>query len=228
MSLKHRFRQIKKPPVWTFIPIVFFIRLMRIFMRLKIHDPNGCLNPETFPYVTVLWHNRLLFVATLFPKYARKKTFAMISASRDGEYISNIVKLFGVRTVRGSSSRKGAGALRGALNVLKDGANLIMTPDGPRGPRYHLSKGPIILASKTGFPILTLGINYSSYWELRSWDKFRIPKPWSRIELIFGEPFNVPPDLDDKNLEQWRSKIEKQLNEVSRVEDKDKPAEKTS
>ena len=188
-----------------------------MFMRFNIHDPNGSMNPETYPYVTVLWHNRLLFVATLFPKYAREKTYAMISASRDGEYIANIVRLFGVRTVRGSSSRKGAEALRGSMNVLREGANLIMTPDGPRGPCYRLSKGPIILASKTGFPILPLGINYSSYWELKSWDKLRIPKPWAKIDLIIGNPVIIPPELSDDETEEWRSRVEGLLNTVSKV-----------
>lgn len=192
-------------------------------MRLEIHDPNGCMDPETYPYVTVLWHNRLLFVATLFPRFARKRTCAMISASRDGEYISNIVKLFGVGTVRGSSSRKGAGALRGALSTLEDGANLIMTPDGPRGPRYKLSKGPIILASKTNIPIIPLGINYSSYWELKSWDKFCIPKPWAKIDVVIGDPVSIPADLSDEEMEEWRRQIEQRLNAASKVEESDKP-----
>lgn len=146
----------------------------------------------------------------------------MISASRDGEYISNIVKLFGVKTVRGSSSRKGAGALRGAMVALEEGTNLIMTPDGPRGPRYKLSKGPIVLASKTGIPIIPLGINYSSYWEFKSWDLFRVPKPWARIDMIIGDPVNIPPELSDEEMEEWRRQIEQRLNVASKVEESDK------
>jgi len=147
----------------------------------------------------------------------------MISASRDGEYISNIVKLFGVRTVRGSSSRKAAEALRGAIVALEEGTNLIMTPDGPRGPRYKLSKGPIMLASKTGIPILPLGINYSAYWELKSWDRFRIPKPWASIDMILGDPVSIPAELTDEETEEWRRQIEQRLNVASKVEESEKP-----
>ena len=217
MGLKHLFRQIKRPPVFMFIPAVFFIRLMKFFMRTKIVDENNSLNPESYPYITVTWHNRLLFFPSLFPRYARKRTAAMISASRDGQYIANIVRLFGIQTVRGSTSRKAMNAIRESLKYLEQGINVSMTPDGPRGPKYKLSKGPIILASKTGYPVLPIGVNYSSYWSLKSWDNFQIPKPWSQIELIMDKPIKIPPDLNDEEIEHWRSIIEDKLNIVSNI-----------
>lgn len=131
--LKHFLRQFKRPPSWIFFPAVLVIRFMRLFMRLEILDPNGCMDLKTFPYITVTWHNRLFLFPTVFPRWARKRSAAMISASRDGQYLANIMGYFGVRTVRGSSSKKGAAALRESIAMLKEGTNVCITPDGPRG-----------------------------------------------------------------------------------------------
>ncbi len=189
-------------------------------MRTKIDDPNGCMNPETYPYITITWHNRLMFFPVMFPKYARKKTAALISASRDGQYIADIVKVCGIQSVRGSSSRRGASALKASLECLQNKCNLSMTPDGPRGPRYKMSKGPVIMASKTGFPVLPLSVNYSSYWELKSWDRFQIPKPWGKITLVMADPINIPPDLSDEEIENWRKVLEEKLNAISQIKEK--------
>ncbi len=222
MTLKKKFRQIKKIPTWLFIPPVLLIRFMKFCMRTEMHDPNGCMNPETYPYISLTWHNRLLFLPVMFPKYARKKTAALISASRDGQYIADVVKVCGIRSVRGSSSRRGAVALKASLECLQDKCNLSMTPDGPRGPRYKMSKGPVIMASKTGYPALPLSINYSSYWELKSWDRFQIPKPWAKITLIMGDPINIPPDLNNEEIEEWRRVLEQKLNAISQIPDTEK------
>ena len=98
---------------------------------------------------------------------------------------------------------------------------VVITPDGPRGPRYHMSKGPIHIASQLGIPVVALGINYSSYWAVRSWDGFRIPKPWARLTVIIGNELRIPPDLNDEELERWRKEAEKELNRASLVEAKD-------
>ena len=215
MSLKKKFRQIKKLPTWLFIPPVYFIKFMKFCMRTEIRDPNSCMNTETYPYITITWHNRLMFFPVMFPRFARKKTAALISASRDGQYIADVVTLFGIKSVRGSSSRRGAVALKASLDCLNDKCNLSMTPDGPRGPKYKMSKGPVIMASKTGFPVLPVSVNYSSYWELKSWDRFQIPKPWAKITLILGDPINIPPDLSDEETEEWRRVLEQKLNAIS-------------
>lgn len=219
MSLKKRIRKIRKPPVWIFFPLVFLVRFLKMCMRTHVQDPNNCMDTSTYPYITVTWHNRLLFFPAMFPGFARKRSAAMVSASRDGQYLSNIMKLFGIHTVRGSSSKRGAGALRESISCLKKANNVCITPDGPRGPRYKLSRGPILLASKTGVPILPLAINYSSYWEAKSWDKFQFPKPWSRMDLVIGDPVKIPPDLSDEAMEKWRLDIEMRLNAISGIEE---------
>jgi len=200
------------------MPLVFMIRFMKFCMRTEIVDPNGCMDTERYPFITVTWHNRLMFFPAMFPKKARRKTAALISASRDGQYVADVVSLFGIRSVRGSSSRKGAAALSGALKYLKEKCNVSITPDGPRGPKYKMSKGPIIMASKTGYDVLPIAVNYSSYWALKSWDEFQIPKPWAKISLVLGTPISIPKDLDDNALTYWRDVVEEKLNEISLVE----------
>jgi len=186
-------------------------------MKTEIIDPYNNLDPLKFPYISVTWHNRLLFFPAMFKKADRQRTVAMVSASRDGQYVSDICRLFGIQSVRGSSSKKGFAAFNDALKFLKSGCNISITPDGPRGPRYKMSKGPILLASKTGYPVVPVSINYSSYWELRSWDKFQIPKPWARISAVLGDSISIPGDISDDDLEKWRKTVEDALNSVSEI-----------
>jgi hypothetical protein len=213
--LKKKFRNIKKLPSFLFFLPVLFIKLSKICMRTEVIDPHKHVCPEKFPYISVTWHNRLLFFPVMCTMPVRKKTVAMVSASRDGQYVTDICRLFGIQSVRGSSSKKGFIAFNDALRFLKDGCNISITPDGPRGPRYRMSKGPIALASKTGYPVLPASINYSSYWELRSWDRFQIPKPWAKVSLVLGEPIKIPDNLSNADIEKWRKTVEDALNAIS-------------
>ncbi|HJO94038.1 MAG TPA: lysophospholipid acyltransferase family protein [Victivallales bacterium] len=215
-NITKSYRQIKKLPDWWYIPISLIMKLMKTcFMKTSTIDPYDCINMDKIPYITVTWHNRLLYFPAMFEKKYRKRTFALVSPSRDGQYVTDLVKQFGVRSVRGSSSKRGCIALHEALRVLKGGNNLSVTPDGPRGPKYKMSKGPIMLASKTGYPILPLSINASRYWELKSWDNFRIPKPFCKISLVAGKSIEIPPDLSDEEMEKWRLYVEEKLMEIS-------------
>ena len=147
---------------------------------------------------------------------ARHRTVAVISASRDGQYIADLVRKFGVKSVRGSSSRNAVKVLHDAFKTMKDGNLIAMTPDGPRGPKYHLNKGAIQLASKLGVPIIPIAVNYSSYWQLKSWDAFQIPKPWSKITIELGDEIPIPADLDHEEFEAARVKVENALNAITR------------
>lgn len=187
-----------------------------MFMRFELSDPHSTIDVAKFPFITVTWHNRLLFFPVVFPRKVRKRTMAVISASRDGQYLADIVGLFGISTIRGSSSKKGFSALSEALQYLGKGYNVSITPDGPRGPKYRMSNGPVILASRTGYPVLPIAVNSSSYWELRSWDRFRIPKPWAKLSLLMGEPLKIPSNLSEEQIEEWRLIIETKLNELSK------------
>ncbi len=210
-KLKHGFRQIKKFPTWIyFFPALLMRVVFKIFFRVEIIDPNQiCENPRGV--IGLVWHNRLLFLPTAFPARLRKHTFAMVSASRDGQYLSDFLKHFSIRTLRGSSSRKGANALLGAINAIDNKCNVIITPDGPRGPKYRIKKGAVMMASKTGAPLVPVTINSSKCWQLKSWDNFQIPKPGAKLTLIIGDPINVPQNINDSTLEDLRIKVEQAL-----------------
>jgi len=213
--IKKQFRQIKKFPRWVFVPFYLLIKLLKFTMKSSMIDPAGMVSHSSFPIVTITWHNRLLFFPAMFTRDVTARTAAIISPSRDGQYLSDIVSLFGVTPVRGSSSKKGVSAMKESIRFIEKGFNVSITPDGPRGPKYIMSAGPVVLASITGRPIVPMTVNYSKYWSLKSWDAFRIPKPFSEVKLIVGGPIMIPPDLSDDEIEKWRLSLQNTLNELS-------------
>ncbi len=216
MKIPRKLRRIDKPPDWVFALLALKLKLARrLLLRVTIEDPHGYL-PDVQSHITVTWHNRLLFFPVIFPPAVRRRTVAVVSPSRDGQYIASLLAQFGIRCLRGSSSRKGARALKGAFQALDDGFNVGFTPDGPRGPKYRMSRGPIHLASRSGRPIIPVSINASSYWSVNSWDRFQIPKPFSRLNAILGKAIEIPPDLDDNGIEEWRLVVERKLMEITR------------
>ena len=220
---KQKFRDTKKLPDWIFVLLAGFLRFMRFcFYRVKVVDPDGLIGSSR-GVVGVTWHNRLLFFPAVFPKEVRKCTVAVVSASRDGQYIADLIKCFGLRSARGSSSRGGAQAQLEASRALKAGNHVSFTPDGPRGPRYRMSKGPIHLASMHHTSVVPVTVNASRYWECKSWDRFQIPKPFSTLTVVIGTPIPVPADLDAEGLEKYRKMAEDALNEISGVRPEDIP-----
>jgi lysophospholipid acyltransferase (LPLAT)-like uncharacterized protein len=223
--IKKYFREIKKFPDWLYWFPAKFMLCWRKLMPVTVVDPNGLLEeyrhaPQRVCIVNI-WHNRLLMLPPLFERALRERTYAVISASRDGQYIADFAAQFGAKSIRGSSTRQGVKVLHDAIRTIKGGCMVVFTPAGPRGPRYHMSKGPIHIASQLGIPVVALGINYSAYWAVKSWDGFRIPKPWARLTVIIGNELRIPPDLNDEELERWRKEAEKELNRASLVEAKD-------
>jgi len=214
-SLRHRFRQVKKWPPWLFWPLVALLRLYALLTRREVRDPHGLADPARFPLITVTWHHDLLFFPLMFRRPVLERTAAMISASRDGQYLADLLRLLRLRTVRGSSSRRGASALRAALAELRQGNTVSITPDGPRGPRRSMKPGPVMLASQSGAPVVPVAVHCSRHWQLRSWDRFRIPKPFSRVTLVIGEPVAIPPGLSEDEAEHWRQILERRLDEIS-------------
>ena len=208
---KYQFRQIKKFPDWVFFLPAKIMLLVRYLMRTEIVDEENILEQKNPPAISVTWHNRLLFLPLLFPRWHRKHTVAVISASRDGQYLADFMKFFKVNALRGSSSRKGANALLGAIREIDSGRNVVFTPDGPRGPKYVIKNGPVVVASKTGGSVVPIVLNSSRCWQLKSWDNFQIPKPFSKLQMIVGDPIEVPRDADEETIEIFRKKAENAL-----------------
>ena len=187
-------------------------RLLRRTYRTRIRDEAGLLAAtDLWPVILVVWHNRLLFTADFFPKRMRARTKALASASRDGEYAAAFIERFLGGVVRGSTSRGGLKALRQLKRELSDDHSVVLTVDGPRGPRYRLQIGAALLAARTGIPAVPISLNAPSRWELKGWDRTQIPKPFSSVELVIGAPVHVPPTRGSDALDVQRQRLEDAL-----------------
>ncbi len=132
-----------------------------------------------------LWHNRLFLGAEIFRRFrTRRPTYALISASKDGAWLEAFFEVVGMRTVRGSSSKLGREAAMALIDVLRRGNDIGITPDGPRGPAYEVKPGGLIVTRRAHAPLLLLGGIFDSAWQLPSWDRFYVPKPFSRVRVI--------------------------------------------
>src|SRR4051812_19721223 len=153
--------------------------------RVRVSDESGCVegNGEG-PLIVAIWHNRLATAMKVWqwagPYRPSAGLAALISASRDGGFLARTFERFGVRPVRGSSSRRGAQALLELTSVIEDNYHVAITPDGPRGPKYVVQPGIISLAQLCAIPILPIGVFAHHKKQLRSWDNFQIPLPFSR------------------------------------------------
>jgi lysophospholipid acyltransferase (LPLAT)-like uncharacterized protein len=141
---------------------------------------------------------------------------AMVSASKDGAFLTAILEAFKVQPVRGSSSRRGPQALRELTSWAKNGFDLAITPDGPRGPRYVIQDGIMSLAQLTGLPIIPVSYHLSRKIQVNSWDRFQIPLPFCRCEVSVAKPIRVPRDCTDAQRETLRQTLEQTLQSISK------------
>ena len=136
------------------------------------------------PVALVLWHNRLFLSSEIFRRFRTgRPAYALVSASQDGAWLAAFFSLVGMRAVRGSSSRLGREAANALVEVLRAGHDIGVTPDGPRGPCYDFKAGALIVTRRTRTPLLLIGAEFESAWRFRSWDRFYLPKPFSRVRM---------------------------------------------
>ena len=152
-----------------------------------------------------IWHGRLLLYAPVFRGCGLA---VMISRHADGEAVARVVERLGYATVRGSSTRGGAAALHGMVEWLRAGKPAALTPDGPRGPAEVAQAGAVYAASRAGVPLVAAGAAARRAWSLRSWDRFRIPRPFTTVFIVAGEPLHPPPGIEGEALEEHRRRFE--------------------
>ena len=191
-------------------------------LRYRWEDRGGFFAGEPpGPAIYCVWHNRLILSMRSYYGYIRKHNRSqglavMVSASKDGGFLSGIIECFKVQPVRGSTSRRGHQALRELTTWAKRDYDLALTPDGPRGPCYAVQDGVIALAQLTGKPIVP--VSFNPKWKIRtkSWDRFQIPLPFSRCDMIFGQPIRVPRSADEAEREKLRVELERGLMGITR------------
>ena len=190
-------------------------------------DTGWTTCPDIFPLrrrtklIFAIWHNRLALALVLYRRYVARRDrgrqlVALVSASRDGGLLTAIFELFGVQPVRGSSSRRGAQALREMVSWAERGHDLAITPDGPRGPCYKVQEGVISTAQLTGLSIVP--VSYRLNWKIRlkSWDRFQIPLPFARCEITIGQALHVPREATGAEREALRKQLEANLMAITR------------
>lgn len=148
--------------------------------------------------LSTLWHGRM---ALAMPAGAGKGLCVLVSPSADGQLVPPLLRRFGYSWVLGSSNKNPARAVREMLDRLRAGGRIVITPDGPRGPRHSTNPGPAWMARATGFPILPVGCVADRAWHLKSWDAFTIPKRGARVVVCYAEPIFVPAETPDEELD---------------------------
>lgn len=190
----------------------WLIRLLAFTIRIN-DSPKGFNEKiKNLHAIYAIWHCMMLL-----PAYIGKGSNiqVLISQHSDGEYIAQVIQRLGFGVIRGSTTRGGMRAVKALVDKAKAGYPLAITPDGPRGPRFIVQSGSIYIGKKTQLPVIPTVIGLSSYWELSSWDKFRIPKPFSHALIMYGDPIHIPQDLSEEEMEHYRFLLEKTLKEMA-------------
>lgn len=197
----------------------YAMKLWGLTLRYEINGKPGIIAPEiaSAPVIFALWHNRIFTMPPIWRRTGGKdrKSVVLTSASKDGTTLATAMSMFGLGAIRGSSSRRAVSALIGMKKALREGSDVCVTPDGPKGPRYGVQPGVIKIAQATGAEIIPIHIRYGAAWRLKSWDRFVIPKPFSRVSIVFDKPHSIPPALDSESFEAARFALEKCLTDGS-------------
>ena len=203
-------RNIISTLLYLYTRLVYKTSKWQVINREKLIDiwENG----QTF--ILVGWHGRALMYSA-FRDY-RFPLNALVSLHKDGRIIASLLQKYGLGTIGGSSNKNAKGAALGLMNSLKDNTSICIIPDGPRGPRMHMTESPIYYAHKAGVPII--GITYSvkkgKIME-KSWDKMMIPYPFNEGICRFSDPIYIPQNATKADLEKYRQKVENMLNQQS-------------
>jgi lysophospholipid acyltransferase (LPLAT)-like uncharacterized protein len=174
----------QRAAVW---PLAALVRLWAMTIRITLKaEELQMLSRHGDPIIFVIWHNRLFMGAELMRRFRRgHRLFGLISASRDGAWLSAFFSACGLNAVRGSTSRYGREAAKELVETLRSGNDVGIAPDGPRGPVYEMKPGALIVARRARSTAMLVGVDYESSWRFPSWDGFHLPRPFSRMHLRF-------------------------------------------
>jgi lysophospholipid acyltransferase (LPLAT)-like uncharacterized protein len=214
--LSFKKRLLKSPTMHSIMACIATLLIRLIYITARVQK----IVPATaYPYMTgekpaifCFWHGRM--VMHLMVKPRGRPVFVLSSQHTDGSAIVAIMRWFRVGTVRGSASRGSAKALRNLFKVTHAGGNIAITPDGPRGPTQKAAFGAAFIAAKTGYPIVPVTFSAARFLRFRSWDKFMLPKPFTRILFVIGEPIVITAD-SDASIRTTTATLETALNDIT-------------
>ena len=209
---KRRWRRVRRRVAARVAAILapLFVRLLSCTWRVEVvgeeHLREGLSGGKGL--LITIWHGRMLMGMR---HHAHRGYHVLVSWSGDGEISARLLAAFGYRVIRGSSSRGASRAVREMRDALRERAVVVITPDGPRGPRHSTNAGTAYLARETGFGIVPIGFGTSSAWRMRSWDRFTIPKPFARVRIQYAAPLWVPADASEADLERCTQEFASRL-----------------
>jgi hypothetical protein len=193
---------------------LLLVKALSATYRVRLYDPE---NEQTVldrhqSLIYASWHQRFFPGITFFS--SRKPIAIMISQSRDGEMVARVVDILGWRSVRGSSTRGGVAALKRLKDLARAGYKIGHIVDGPKGPFGYVKPGLLRIAQVAGMPVVPTITSAQKKWVFNSWDRFMVPKPFSRVIIRFGDAIDVPAELDGDAFEQKRVSIEQCLKDL--------------
>jgi len=201
-------KKTKKKIEELFVPPLAYIILYFIYFTCKKRYHFDKTKVKNTPTVFVFWHGELLMLPFAYRDYRKSKNIdVIVSQHHDGELATRLLKMLGGDTIRGSSTRGGLKALKDAFKSLSLKRDVGITPDGPKGPRYSIADGAVVIAQKRDVPIVAMNCRASKAWRLKSWDKFFIPIPFCTLDYYYSDPFYVT----DESLESAKEKIKERL-----------------
>ena len=191
-------------------PIVWIARLIGCTLRIRAEGYEELDRLERGA-IFCGWHGRSFLAALRFRK---KGYWVIISQSRDGDIQNVVFRSLGFHTIRGSTGRDGARAAVESIRVLREGGKMAITPDGPRGPTHEVQGGVMVMAQKSGAALIPTGPAAHPRCLAKSWDRYMIPMPFARSEIVFGEPIYVPSGASAEEVEAIRLRLQEAMNEV--------------
>ena len=195
--------------IWV-VPVALFLRLWLATLRFRCDI--GRVDDSQGPSVLLLWHDKLFVSSWIANRYFARPVTAFISTSKDGAWLVAFFKCMGIAAVRGSSSRRGAAALITLTRAMRAGNHAGITPDGPKGPALEFKSGAVSLARLTRRPFVVMGIRYHACWRMRSWDRFALPVPFSRVDVTL---LSESAPGEGESDEAIASRLQARLNETS-------------
>lgn len=193
------------------------LRIWASTIHLKIIQLDSTHHPADYKrnrFLYAIWHDSILALP-----HFHSRAHILISKHADGEFISHAARLLNADVIRGSTTRGGTSALLRLIR-LKKPSHLIVTPDGPVGPRHEVQRGMIFLASMTGLPIIPVSVSYRAYWQAKSWDRLVLPKPFTSAISIMGQAIHIPKKLRGEKLEEYRQLVQQRLLELDEMADR--------
>ena len=219
MSIAKRILQSTTTQIIVSHLLAWYIRLV-----MATSDIHKHINPQAAPYIDgkkngvfLFWHGRMMLLPAFMP--ANHTMHVLISFHRDGQIIAEVMRRFNMAIVHGSSSRGGTTAVKSLIRHIRNGHNVAITPDGPRGPHEIVKKGALTTARHTDSPLIPVAISSNRHKRMKSWDRFMLAYPFSRIVFCVGAPIHVCKETAQNNQEQLLSRIQHTMDTITQHAD---------